>query len=35
MDADVEGITEEEETKCAEDLWAHIEAHKDEVEDLA
>lgn len=34
MDTDVEGIPEEEETKCADDLWAYIEAHKDEVEDL-
>jgi hypothetical protein len=34
MDADVEGIPEEEETQCADDLWAYIEAHKDEVEDL-
>lgn len=31
---DVEGIPEEEETECADDLWAYIEAHKDEVEDL-
>lgn len=34
MDADVEDIPEEEETQCADDLWAYIEAHKDEVEDL-
>lgn len=34
MDTDVEGIPEEDETECADDLWAYIEAHKDEVEDL-
>ena len=34
MDMEVEDIPEEEETECAEDLWAYIEAHKDEVEDL-
>jgi hypothetical protein len=25
---------EDKETACADDLWAYIEAHKDEVEDL-
>ncbi|MFB3764606.1 MAG: hypothetical protein ACE14P_05090 [Methanotrichaceae archaeon] len=31
---EIDGIPEEEETECADDLWAYIEAHKDEVEDL-
>ena len=30
----IDGIPEEEETECADDLWAYIEAHKEEVEDL-
>lgn len=27
-------IPEEEDTKCADDLWEYIEAHEDELEDL-
>ena len=27
-------ISESEETKCADDIWAYYEAHKDELEDL-
>jgi hypothetical protein len=27
-------IPDEEETKCADDLWDYIEAHEDELEDL-
>ena len=27
-------IPEEEDTKCADDLWDYIEAHEDELEDL-
>jgi hypothetical protein len=27
-------IPEEEETKCADDLWEYIEAHEDVLEDL-
>jgi hypothetical protein len=27
-------MVEDKETTCADDLWAYIEAHKDEVEDL-
>lgn len=27
-------IQDEEETKCADDLWNYIEAHEDELEDL-
>jgi hypothetical protein len=34
MDVYVEGIPGEDETECADDLWAYIEAHKDEVEEL-
>jgi hypothetical protein len=29
-----DAILEEEETKCADDLWDYIEAHEDELEDL-
>lgn len=29
-----DGIPEEEETECADDLWEYYEAHKDEAEDL-
>lgn len=25
---------DDKETVCADDLWAYIEAHKDEIEDL-
>ncbi|HWQ19762.1 MAG TPA: hypothetical protein VN455_08290 [Methanotrichaceae archaeon] len=34
LDADIEGIPEEDETECADDLWEYYMAHKDEVEDL-
>ena len=27
-------ISEGEDTKCADDIWAYYEAHKDELEDL-
>jgi hypothetical protein len=29
-----DGVPEEEETECADDLWEYYEAHKDEIEDL-
>ncbi|VVB70885.1 Uncharacterised protein [uncultured archaeon] len=33
-DRDFEAISEGEETKCADDIWAYYESHKDEVEDV-
>lgn len=32
--SDFSPISEEEETKCSDDLWEYIETHEDELEDL-